>query len=178
MLKHDSSEETKTYSADSYERKICRTRKEQRIKKDIIDIQEKAIYESHENKLVYTYVLKDIQKNIYKIGKTADPHARFKSLCVRAKYFNSLSKDVEDILHAKYADNRIVNEDYKLNGATEWFRPGGKFDEFIASVDKGVFLPYVTLHSLVQDLLENKTLDLTTPPQNGSYHRTSLGTIL
>jgi hypothetical protein len=23
-----------------------------------------------------------------------------------------------------------------------------------------------------------KTLDLTTPPQNGSYHRTSLGTIL
>jgi hypothetical protein len=51
------------------------------LKKDIIDIQ-KAIYESHENKLVYTYVLKDIQKNIYKIGKTADPHARFKSLCV------------------------------------------------------------------------------------------------
>jgi uncharacterized protein with ATP-grasp and redox domains len=55
------------------------------LKKDIIDIQEKAIYESHENKLVYTYVLKDIQKNIYKIGKTADPHARFKSLCVRGK---------------------------------------------------------------------------------------------
>jgi hypothetical protein len=80
MLKHDSSEETKTYSADSYEREVCRTRKEQGLKKDIIDIQEKAIYESHENKLVYTYVLKDIQKNIYKIGKT-DPHARFKSLC-------------------------------------------------------------------------------------------------
>jgi hypothetical protein len=36
-----------------------------------------------------------------------------------------VNKDVEDILHAKYADNRIVNEDYKLNGATEWFRPGG-----------------------------------------------------
>jgi hypothetical protein len=34
-----------------------------------------------------------------------------------------VNKDVEDILHAKYADNRIVNEDYKLNGATEWFRP-------------------------------------------------------
>jgi hypothetical protein len=25
-----------------------------------------------------------------------------------------VNKDVEDILHAKYADNRIVNEDYKL----------------------------------------------------------------
>jgi hypothetical protein len=61
MLKHDSSEETKTYSADSYERKrVCRTRKNKGLKKDIIDIQE--IYESHENKLVYTYVLKDIQK--------------------------------------------------------------------------------------------------------------------
>jgi hypothetical protein len=62
MLKHDSSEETKTYSADSYERKKSAERKEQGLKKDIIDIQEKAIYESHENKLVYTYVLKDIKK--------------------------------------------------------------------------------------------------------------------
>jgi hypothetical protein len=82
-------------------------------------------------------------------------------------------QDVEDILHAKYADNRIVNEDYKLNGATEWFRPGGKFDEFIS----GQVFPYVTLHSLVQDLLENKTLDLTTQHRMG-YHKTSLGTIL
>jgi hypothetical protein len=58
-----------------------------------------------------------------------------------AKYSIALvNKDVEDILHAKYADNRIVNEDYKLNGATEWFRPGGKFDEFIASVDEYSFL--------------------------------------
>jgi hypothetical protein len=52
-----------------------------------------------------------------------------------------------------------------------------RFDEF-TSVDKGVFLPYVTLHSLVQDLLENKNIRLNDPPQNGSYHRTSLGTIL
>jgi hypothetical protein len=54
----------------------------------------------------------------------------------------------------------------------------GKFDEFIASVDKGLFLPYVTLHSLVQDLLEKQNIRLNDPPQNGSYHRTSLGTIL
>jgi hypothetical protein len=65
MLKHDSSEETKTYSADSKEKKSAE-RATKGLKKDIIDIQEKAIYESHENKLVYTYVLKDIQKNIYK----------------------------------------------------------------------------------------------------------------
>jgi hypothetical protein len=72
MLKHDSSEETKTYSADSYEKKSAERAKNKGLKKDIIDIQEKAIYESHENKLVYTYVLKTF-KNIYKIGKTADP---------------------------------------------------------------------------------------------------------
>jgi hypothetical protein len=52
-----------------------------------------------------------------------------------------------------------------------------KFDRFIASVDKGV--PFtVTLHSLVQDLLENKTLDLTTPHKWELSQRTSLGTIL
>jgi hypothetical protein len=57
---------------------------------------------------------------------------------LRAKVTIALvNKDVEDILHAKYADNRIVNEDYKpkqLNGFAL-----RKFDEFIASVDK-VFL--------------------------------------
>jgi hypothetical protein len=42
-----------------------------------------------------------------------------------------VNKDVEDILHAKYADNRIVNEDYKLNGATEWFRPGGSLTSLL-----------------------------------------------
>jgi hypothetical protein len=63
MLKHDS-EETKTYSADSYERKKSAERAKNKGLRRIIDIQEKAIYESHENKLVYTYVLKDIQKNI------------------------------------------------------------------------------------------------------------------
>jgi hypothetical protein len=39
-----------------------------------------------------------------------------------------------------------------------------KFDEFIASVDKGYSFP-CHLHPLVQDLLENKTLDLTTQPE-------------
>jgi hypothetical protein len=51
-----------------------------------------------------------------------------------------VNKDVEDILHA-VCRIELSMRDYKLNGATEWFRPGGKFDEFIASVDKGVFLP-------------------------------------
>jgi hypothetical protein len=90
-----------------------------------------------------------------------------------AKYSALVNKDVEDILHAKYADNRIVNEDYKLNGATEWFRPGGSLTSLLPPWTKEYSLRH---HSLVQDLLENKNIN--DPPQNGSYHRTSLGTIL
>jgi hypothetical protein len=57
---------------------------------------------------------------------------------VQAKYLIALvNKDVEDILHAKYADNRIVNEDYKLNGQLNGFALR-KFDEFIASVDRSI----------------------------------------
>jgi hypothetical protein len=52
MLKHDSSEETKTYSADSYERKSQNAQKNKGLKKDIIDIRRK-LFESHENKLVH-----------------------------------------------------------------------------------------------------------------------------
>jgi hypothetical protein len=52
MLKHDSSEETKTYSADSYERKKSAERA-RGLKKDIIDIQEKAIT-NHTKTSLYT----------------------------------------------------------------------------------------------------------------------------
>jgi hypothetical protein len=85
MLKHTTQVKKPKHIAQIHTKeKSAERAKNKGLKKDIIDIQEKAIYESHENKLVYTYVLKDIQ-NIYKIGKTADPHARFKSLCVRGK---------------------------------------------------------------------------------------------
>lgn len=132
---------------------------------DIIERREKKVYASHETKLVYTYVLKDIQRNIYKIGKTADPHSRFKSLCVRGKVLPIalVNKDVEDILHKKYAENRMFNEEYKMNGATEWFRPGGKFDEFIASVDKGQILPYITIHTMAMELIEHNALRVNDP---------------
>lgn len=144
---------------------------------DVIESREKAVYASHEAKQVYTYILKDIQKNIYKIGKTADPHSRFKSLCVKGKVLPIalVNKDVEDILHAQYAENRIFNEDYKLNGATEWFRPGGKFDEFIATVDKGVFLPYITLHTLVIELLETKVIRLNDPSTEWELSQNKFG---
>lgn len=156
-------------------KKPAKTKKDNSF--DIIERREKALYESHENKIVYTYILKDIVKNIYKIGKTADPHSRFKSLCVRGKVLPIalVNKDVEDILHSQYAENRIFNEEYKMNGATEWFRPGGKFDAFIATVDKGVFLPYITLHSMVLSLLESKVIKLDDPTTEWELSQNKFG---
>jgi hypothetical protein len=66
--------------ADSYERRSLQNAQEQRIK-GYYRYQEKAIYESHENKLVYTYVLKDIQKNVYKIGRTKALMPGLKPVC-------------------------------------------------------------------------------------------------
>jgi hypothetical protein len=61
MLKHDSSE-TKTYSADSY-RKEENAQEEQRIKEGYRYPGE-SYYESHRNKLVYTYVLRHSKKYV------------------------------------------------------------------------------------------------------------------
>jgi hypothetical protein len=112
------------------------------------------------SKLIYTYVLKDLIKLIYKIGKTTNPHARFKNLCVRGKVvpIALVKKDIEEELHKRYAENRIFNEDYKYNGGTEWFKSGGKFDEFILAIDKGQVLPFITLHSMVAEFIEENII--------------------
>jgi hypothetical protein len=154
----------KRHSLKKFKRKKSRLNKKPVFKNEvlvgIISKRKKKVYPSHKNKLVYTYVLKDIKKNIYKIGKTADPHARFKSLCKKGRVMPIalVNKDIEGVLHKEYADNRIFNEEYKMNGATEWFKPGGKFDKFIETVDKGKFLPYITLHSMTKDLIEDNVI--------------------
>jgi hypothetical protein len=106
-------------------------------------------------KQTYTYILKDIVKGIYKIGKTTDPHSRLSNLCFRGRVVPIvlLDKDVEKDLHIEYADNRTRNDDYQGNGATEWFRPGGKFDDLILLIDRGVYLPFITANSFVFDFI-------------------------
>ena len=152
----------KKHSEKKYTKKKPKKKKAPVAKKEIGPRRKKKTYLSHEKKLVYTYVLKDIKRNIYKIGKTADPHARFKSLCRKGKVLPIalVRKDVEDQLHKEYAENRMFNEEYKMNGATEWFRPGGKFDAFIATVDKGKFLPYITVHTMTKQLIEDNCIRL------------------
>ena len=110
---------------------------------------------NQEDKMVYTYVLKDIGRGIYKIGRTTSPHKRFKNLCRRGKVvpIALVPKDIEKELHKMYADNRVKHPDYKHNGGTEWFKQGGKFDEFVERVDTGHVVPYITLHTMVEELI-------------------------
>jgi hypothetical protein len=64
MLKHDSSEETKTYSADSYEeRKSAERAKNKGLKKDIIDIQRKLL--NHTKTSLYTPTFLKTFKKIF-----------------------------------------------------------------------------------------------------------------
>ena len=106
---------------------------------------------------MYTYILKDVERGIYKIGKTTEPYSRFRSLCRRGKVvpIALLNKDVEKGLHADFADNRIEHPDYPGNGGTEWFRRGGKFDKFIDRIDKGIAIPYISSHSMVSELIDD-----------------------
>jgi hypothetical protein len=45
-----------------------------------------------------------------------------------------------------------------MNGATEWFKTGGKFDDFISVVDKGKLLPYITVHTMTKELIEDNCI--------------------
>ena len=111
-------------------------------------------------KKMYTYVLKDIELDIFKIGRTTSPTARFKSLCVRGRVMPIAlaGEDIEKQLHTEFAENRMTHPEYSLNGGTEWFKRGGKLDDFIAGIDKGHFLPYITVHQMLVEFLESGTV--------------------
>ena len=106
------------------------------------------------NKQMYTYILKDKDLDIYKIGKTTDPSTRFKNLCTRGEVYPIaiIDEDVERELHELYNDNRIGTNAKASSGVTEWFRRGGKFDELLAEIDDGEEIPYITPHALLKDM--------------------------
>lgn len=112
------------------------------------------------NKKMYTYVLQDVKLDIFKIGKTTSPNARFKSLCVRGRIMPIAlaGEDIEASLHKQFAENRMTHPEFPKNGGTEWFKRGGKLDEFVEGVSKGHFLPYITVHQMVVDFLEEGTV--------------------
>lgn len=116
-------------------------------------------------KQVYTYILKDKELDIFKIGKTTDPAVRFKTLCSRGEVFPIaiIDEDVEEILHEMYDSNRIGNNTKATSGATEWFKRGGKFNEFIDKVDDGEEVPFITPHILMLEMQEKGNFDIIGP---------------
>mgnify|MGYP003486044171 CR=1 FL=1 len=125
---------------------------------------EKRPFKEHDpnGSVVYTYILKDTSLEIYKIGKTTNPHARFKSLCRRGSVFPIalVNKDIEKRLHDEYEENRTTHPGYKGNGATEWFKKGGKFDLLVSTLDTGKVIPYINIHALVQELITENVISV------------------
>jgi hypothetical protein len=108
---------------------------------------------------MYTYILKDKKLGIYKIGRSADPHSRFRSLCMRGRVvpIALLNNDVEKKLHKEFEENRTEHKEFVGNGSTEWFKRGGKFSKFIDQLEKES-LPYITLHSFIEELIAEGAL--------------------
>jgi len=106
-------------------------------------------------KKVSTYILYDKLRDIYKIGKSSNPTARIKTLCIPGEIepIKLFQGDVESDLHKEFKDYRITHPLYK-DGKTEWFRYGGKFKEFIDGIEPEE-IAFYTPHSLYQ-LLEDE----------------------
>lgn len=87
----------------------------------------------------YTYVLKDLDTGLYKIGKSINPRARFRQLCRPGKVVpvHVFQEDIEGELHGRYNAQRLKthpNPEYK-DGHTEWFKYGGKLKPFIDELE-------------------------------------------
>jgi len=116
-------------------------------------------------KKMFTYILKDKELDIYKIGKTTDPSVRFKNLCTRGEVYPIaiIDEDVEKALHTMYNDNRIGTNAKATSGVTEWFKRGGKFDELLEKIDDGEEVPYITPHAMLKDMEERGNFTILGP---------------
>jgi hypothetical protein len=103
--------------------------------------------------MVYTYILKDIKKDLFKIGRTKDPVKRFRDTCYRGKIvpYYLMAEDRELELHTKFKDMRVVHPD-DISGRTEYFKRGGTFTETAEWVDKKDPLPFLSPMVMMDDL--------------------------
>ena len=113
-------------------------------------------------KKVSTYILYDKARGIYKIGKSSNPKARIKALCIPGEIepIKLFDADIEGDLHKEFSDYRITHPLYK-DGKTEWFKYGGKFKEFIDGIEHDE-IAFYTPHSLYQLLEEEGQLRVDT----------------
>jgi len=105
---------------------------------------------------MYTYILKDKELGIYKIGRSTDPIKRFKSLCISDDIFPIalIPEDVEQDLHKMFKENRTVHAGFNHNGGTEWFKRGGRFNEFIDEIDDGTVIPHISIHNAIASYIK------------------------
>jgi len=108
---------------------------------------------------MYTYILKDLKEDIFKIGKTKDPIKRFKDVCIRDRIIPVylVRKDREKELHEKFEDARITHPE-KVSGRTEYFKRGGSFTKTAEWADKQAPIPYLSPGVMVKALEESHTL--------------------
>jgi len=113
-----------------------------------------------ENK--WTYILYDKTEDLYKIGVSADPLKRFRSLCVVGEVWPVFlhGKNIEKELHKKFADARTTNKKTRFigNGATEFFKRGGSFKAAAEKLDKKPPLPYISTSAMIKQYVEDDDL--------------------
>ena len=114
--------------------------------------------------MVYTYILKDVDNDLFKIGRTTSPQTRFDKLCIKDRIFPvALFKgDHELELHKQFKENRVDHPDKTMHGYTEFFKRGGKFDEFIVKFEY-TDVPYLRPSHLVKEMMETGKVMLADP---------------
>jgi len=132
----------------------------------------------------YTYILKDVDNDLFKIGRTSNPQVRFDSLCIKDRLYPvALFKgDHELELHKEFKENRVEHPDKTMGGYTEFFKRGGKFDDFVKKFEESE-VPYCKPTALVKEMMEAGKVILSDPfmlwdIQNDKFGWYRLGNIL
>lgn len=114
--------------------------------------------------MIYTYILKDVDNDIFKIGKTSIPQNRFDKLCMKDRVYPVAlyAGDHEKELHEAFKSNRTDHPDISVGGYTEYFKRGGKFSEFIEPIESAK-IPYCKPMNLVKEMMETGKVLLADP---------------
>ena len=76
------------------------------------------MYKYRQNSDSKTYIIKDLNTNLYKIGKSKNPKVREKTLQSEKPTYKTVkvfNKDIEGLLHKNYAQFRVRGEWFDLN---------------------------------------------------------------
>lgn len=108
---------------------------------------------------VYTYVLKDLVEDLYKIGRTTQPQKRFAKLCELGKVepLMLIEGDIEKQLHKQFADVRTNHPDTGKAGFTEYFKTGGVLGKFVER-NVGGEVPFISPAYIAKTMRAEKNM--------------------